>query len=196
MTDAHEILIPKGDQWPIHRWRRTFWRGLTTDRSHAMTWMISEDAPRCTLKLWGLSDVRASLYRVQRYGWGQLLSLSHESSDRFIATIRGDGVAAIRAYAYRLGIGGISPRQDRDVLPPLLRRIGVVPLGQPFGMKIEVERHRTVYHVTTDEAQTSQTIERYLPLPHAYAKAYCHAAGVPSQRGAPEDVRMWARVTA
>ena len=189
--------IPKNEQWAkpfLRRLRYNNFIGFTS--KDELSWTCKVDFSRCppgtSIKLIGTSEVKPFSYnRVKYNGWGDLLNVAHEDSDRIICIKRRDGKIGINAYAYRDGIGAVSPRELRQG-KDYNKSITTVDDNQEFHVKLNVTPSKTEYTINTPEY--NQLYQGYTEIPRESKSllrywTFAHAAGAHGP-GAPEDIYL------
>lgn len=198
--------ISEGDVWAGNMWKRhaNGVSGLTC--GSRWSWDLSLDMSECpdgtTIKLCGVATVPFFRYnRVRRAGIGQLLSFTHEDSDRIIATKK-RGSVLLRAYSYRQGHGPATYGMPSETpLDSFTERIGKVAHGERFSVDIYYaasvvgveDSQGTVFCVRDAEGlplSNSLVLRRRdRPTPALKHKTFAHARGY-KQSHAPADIHI------
>jgi len=199
------LKIKKGEMWAkplFNRLKYNRFTGITIDQS--LHWKCAVDMSKCptgtSIKLVGASEFwPLSFNRVRNNGWGDILNVAHEESDRIVCIKRGDGTLALNAYAYRNGVGAVSPKEIRDRHPEdLNQRIAIVENNQKFHVKMIVCNEYTKYMITNcnpcfnirqDEILGITHISRDYPCSWFRFWAFAHAAGAHGPV-APEQINL------
>lgn len=185
--------IKEGEVWAGNFFKRHWHRVSGLAAGERFSWRISLDMSGVpagtTIKLCGVSTASPFRYeRVKKDGWGQLFSLTHEDSDRLIATSKPGGKIALKTYAYRNGEGPSTTGRG------ISEKICEIGNGRPFRVHIdhldEVTKY-TVQDMITD-VHTAEA-ERNRPQGLLKHRTFAHAKGY-KQPNSPGDIHIRAEV--
>lgn len=193
------IKISKGKTWPDSYWKRWKYNNFVgfTFRNQQI-WETSikfSGSERFTIKLLGFSEIRPfSWKRVSYDGWGQLLSFTHEDSDRIICSYNGDDKVSVSTYAYRRGLGpSTNSDKAKEADFDVSKKLGSVRNGEKFRVRMGVKRDRTVYEFYTQKSGV-WSMEKEVSISRrskslARFWTYAHASGYHGST-APSDVNI------
>jgi hypothetical protein len=191
-----QFKIKEGEVWAGNFWKRHRTRvsGLTTGQF--FRWNLKLDMTRCepgtTIKLCGISTASPFRWkRVKRGGWEQAGSLTHEDSERVIATKKSAGSIALKTYTYKNGYGPATEMSSRFSASEHLGEVGEANRFTIFIDERPGEVKYTLKDATNERSHVTVPRERGLgKLKH---RTFAHAKGY-KQPNAPADILIEADV--
>lgn len=152
-------------------------------------WQLKIDFGECepgtTIKVCGLAYLTCSFNRVRRGGFHELLSFTHEDSDRIIATRTKTGIK-LRVYSYRSGVGPATPSQTPNLKAYNGSELCEIENGEVFDLVIGNGEWRLEGSKTVTKP-TPKT-----PLHNLVSKSFAHAKGY-KQPHAPSLIKIKAK---
>ena len=179
--------IEEGDVWAENFFSRQ-WSGLSgITLENNFQWRFRLDMSGCpdgtTIKLCGASVASPFRFeRVKKDGLGQILSFTHEDSDRIIATKTSDEIS-LQTYVYRNGSGPSTDGSNDS------KRIVSVENREPFSVGMDLEDDKTRYSISKKSGTWSRVHERSVDLPFLKHKTFAHAKGY-KQPSAPGLIKI------